>query len=126
MRSVRTTTLHSKIQFRQFNIFKYEYFAHLVEVIENDAKLSKLLDPSGHVDVAVQIDGQRGLVDDCLHARHPEVVVAVVKPGVDQTFLAEAEDLPTRQGTYAGKSEIEESDYIQDWIRHISVRGLHT
>lgn len=59
-----------------------------------------MLNPSGHVHVTVQIDGQRGLVDDGLHAGDSEVVVAVVKPGVDQAFFAEAEDLPACQGPY--------------------------
>lgn len=79
--------------------------AYLVEVIKNYAKLSKLLDPSRYIDITVEINGQRRLVDDCLHARHSEVVVAVVKPGVDQSFLTEAEDLPTCQRAYAERSE---------------------
>lgn len=79
--------------------------AYLVEVIKNYAKLSKLLDPSRYIDISVEINGQRCLIDDCLHARHSEVVVAVVKPGIDQSFLTEAEDLPTCQGAYVEKSE---------------------
>lgn len=75
--------------------------AYLVEVIKNNAEFSKLLNPSWHINIAVQVDWQRRLVDDCLHARHSEVVVAVVKPGIDQSFFAEAEDLPARQGTCA-------------------------
>jgi len=74
--------------------------AYLVEVVKDDAELAELLHPPRHVHVSVQVDGERRLVDDRLHAGHPEVVVAVVEPGVDQAFFAEAEDLPTRQGTY--------------------------
>lgn len=80
------------------------YSAYLVEVIENDAELSKLLNPSRHVNVTIKIYGQRCLIDDSLHARHSEVVVAVVKPGIDQALLTEAEDLPTCQRTCTEKS----------------------
>lgn len=75
---------------------------YLVEVVEDDTELAKLFDPSGHVDVTVQVDGQGGLVDDSLHAGDAEVVVAVVKPGVDQAFFTKAEDLPACQGPYGG------------------------
>lgn len=77
---------HSYSSLRQANhkdITPCKYLAYLVEVIEYHAELSKLLDPSRYVNITVQIDRQRGLIDDCLHACHSEVVVAVVKPGVD-------------------------------------------
>lgn len=55
---------------------------YLVEVVEDDAELAELLHAPRYVDVTVQIDGQRGLIDDGLHAGHSEVVVAVVKSGI--------------------------------------------
>lgn len=76
---------------------------YLVKIIEDDAELAKLLHPSRYIDVTVQIDRQRGLIDDSLHASDSEVVVAVIKSGIDQAFLAEAEDLPTCQGAYEGE-----------------------
>lgn len=83
----------------QFCYFTCQYSTYLVEVIKDDAELAKLLDAPRYVDITIQINRKRGLVDDCLHAGHSEVVVAVVKPGVDQALFAKAEDLPTCQGT---------------------------
>lgn len=79
--------------------------SYLVEVVEDDAELAKLLDPPRHINIAVQVNGQRSLIDDGLHASDSKVVVAVVKSGVDQAFFAEAENLPTCQGTYAEEPE---------------------
>lgn len=82
--------------------FTWQYTIYLVEVVKDDAELAKLLHSSRHVDITIQINWERGLVDDCLHAGHSEVVVAVVEPGVDQALFAKAEDLSTCQGTLGG------------------------
>ena len=98
-------------------IFQLTIFStYLVEVIKDDAELAKLLDSSRHVDVTIQVNGKRGLVDDRLHARYSEIVVAVVKPGVDQAFFAEAEDLPTCQGACAELFKFQK--------QHLHVHGL--
>lgn len=49
----------------------------------------------GDLVVSVEVDGQRRLADDRLHAGDPEavVVVGVVEPRVDHPLLAEAVDL---------------------------------
>ena len=72
--------------------------AHLVDVVVDDAKLPELLHLPRDVVELVQVDGQRRLVDDGLHAGHPEaVVVGVVEAGIHHAVLAEAEDLPVHQ-----------------------------
>ena len=71
---------------------------HLVDVVVDDAKLPELLHLPRDVIELVQVDGQRRLVDDRLHAGHPEaVVVGVVEAGVHHAVLTEAEDLPVHQ-----------------------------
>lgn len=80
--------------------------SYLVEVVKDDTKLPKLLDSPRHVNITIQIDGEGSLVDNCLHAGHSEVVVAVVEPGVDQALFAKAEDLPTGERTWAEGGEV--------------------
>ena len=71
----------------------------LVDVVVDDAELAELLDLSRDIVELVEVDGQRGFVDDSLHAGHAEaVVVGVVEAGVHHPVLAEAEDLPVDQG----------------------------
>lgn len=79
---------------------------YLVQVVKDDAELAKLLDSPRHINVSIQINREGGLIDDRLHACHSEVVVAVVKPGIDQTFFAEAEDLPAGQRTWAQNTRV--------------------
>ena len=67
----------------------------LVDVVVDDPELPKLLRLPRHVIVAIQVDGQRSLVDHRLHAGDPEaVVVDVVEACVDHPLFAEPKDLP--------------------------------
>lgn len=73
--------------------------SHLVNVVVNDSKLPKLLHLPADIVKLIQVDGQRRLVDDSLHAGHPEaVVVGVVEACVHHPVLAEAEYLSVHQG----------------------------
>lgn len=74
--------------------------SYLVDVIIDDSKLPKLLHFTRNVIKLVEIDWQRRLIDDGLHAGDPEaVVVGVVEAGVHHPILAEAEYLPVNQRT---------------------------
>lgn len=72
--------------------------SYLIDIVIDDSKLPKLLHLPRYIIKLVEVDGQRRLVDDGLHAGDPEaVVVGVVETCVHHAVLAEAEYLPVHQ-----------------------------
>lgn len=86
---------------------------------------------SGDFVVAVEVDGQRRLADDGLHAGDAEavVVVGVVEAGVDHPFLAEAVDLLVDQRAHlavadgAGEAAALQVDHLQHAGRLVVAEG---
>ncbi len=79
----------------------------LVQIVVDDAELSKLLDSSRHVHVAVEVNRKWRFVDHRLHAGDPEVVVAVVEASIYQSFFTETIYLSTHQRTWIPEIEWE-------------------